>query len=238
MAIYRTDLSRETVAAILDYSPATGIFRWRFRPLLPKTWNTRCAGTIAGQISNGYRCIQVAGKGAYYAARLAWLLHYGVWPQAQIDHINGVRDDDRIINLREANNAQNNQNRAAQRNNIDGARGLSLHPTAGWRVRLMARGVAHDLGYFQDRAEALAARKSLEDRLHADFAPTTTTAHGTYSRKSQQITDPQPSGSSGGHTSRHSGRLSHCRHDPEQDGPVLGARRVHRTIGPRYGKSG
>jgi hypothetical protein len=180
VASYRTDVTQEQIKAILDYDPETGVFRWRNRPERSRRWNTRYAGTVAGQISNGYVYIAVNGKPAHYGARLAWLYMTGEWPPSQVDHINGVRGDDRFANLRAVTNAENNQNRGAQRNNIDGARGLSRHPTAGWRVRLQSHGVNHDLGYFRSRDEALAARKALQDRLHGEFAAQQDSAHGTY----------------------------------------------------------
>jgi hypothetical protein len=47
----------------------------------------------------------------YLAHRLAWFYSYGKWPVDQIDHINGDRTDNRLINLREATNAENAQNK-------------------------------------------------------------------------------------------------------------------------------
>lgn len=170
MTSYRIHLTQTEVSALLDYDPDTGIMRWRHRADRSRRWNSRYSGTIAGQISNGYVAIQVAGKGAYQGARLAWLIIYGQWPTNQIDHINGIRDDNRISNLREVDNSQNNMNRGAQSNNLAGIRGLAKHPTAGWRVRIQARGESHDLGYFKDRDEAIAARKALETKLHGEYA--------------------------------------------------------------------
>lgn len=189
MAVYRTDITLAELKAILDYDPETGLFRWRYRPERSRRWNTRYAGKQAGSPSNGYIYIQINGPVGYSSGRLAWLYMIGKWPPAQIDHINGVRDDDRFANLRAADNAQNNQNRVAQRNNIEGVRGLSWHPSAGWRVRLQAHGVNHDLGYFRDRDDAVAARKDLEHRLHGDFAASTDTAHSSYpSRSTKALT--------------------------------------------------
>lgn len=183
MTTFRASLSRDAVARKLDYNPETGLFRWKYRPDRSKQWNTRYAGTEAGQINNGYISVQLDGKGtACNGSRLAWLLHYGEMPPAQVDHINGVRHDNRIANLRLATNAENNMNRAAQKNNQCGIRGLTLHPTAGWRVRCQSHGINHDLGYFQDLDEAIAARKALEEKLHGQFAPNASIGHGRYKK--------------------------------------------------------
>jgi hypothetical protein len=57
--------------------------------------------------------------------RLAWFLTYGVWPADQIDHINGIRDDNRLINLREATAQQNLQSRPMHKRNQLGVKGVS-----------------------------------------------------------------------------------------------------------------
>ena len=56
--------------------------------------------------------------------RLAWLITYGEWPPHEIDHINGVRDDNRLTNLRAATNTQNMQNRPRFKNNKLGVKGV------------------------------------------------------------------------------------------------------------------
>ena len=69
-------------------------------------------GDIVGRItSHGRRQIRIA-SGFYYSSRLAWLYMTGEWPEDQVDHINRIRDDDRWINLRAANQSQNSYNRA------------------------------------------------------------------------------------------------------------------------------
>jgi len=91
----------------LNYDPETGVFTWR-NPLLRSKMRP---GDIAGRITQcGRRQIRIA-SGFYYASRLAWLYMTGEWPKDQIDHINRKRDDDRWINLREANQSQNSYNR-------------------------------------------------------------------------------------------------------------------------------
>jgi HNH endonuclease len=113
-------ITRERVMELLDYDPETGIFRWKVhrRPQSPP-------GTIAGWHS-GKKAQRIELEGENYLAhRLAWFYVHGIWPE-QIDHINGDRSDNRIANLRPANNSQNQANMAAKSNNSTGYRGISL----------------------------------------------------------------------------------------------------------------
>jgi len=103
-------ITAEYVRRRLQYDPETGVFIWKPRPI-DKSWSTRFSGEVAGTIkNNGYRQIRIDGV-KYGAARLAWLYVYGEWPKNEIDHINRVRDDDRLINLREATRTENCNNK-------------------------------------------------------------------------------------------------------------------------------
>ncbi|MDA6380520.1 HNH endonuclease signature motif containing protein [Escherichia coli] len=73
--------------------------------------------------------IMINGK-AYPAHRLAWLIVYGTMPDGFIDHINRVRTDNRISNLRLVTHSENMQNRKIQKNNKSGYRGVSWDEVA------------------------------------------------------------------------------------------------------------
>lgn len=89
------DLTQAELKRKLHYDPDTGIFTWKvFSPGIT-------IGKVAGAISSGYIRIKVHPS-LQYAHRLAWLYVYGYFPEHGTDHINGIKTDNRIANLREA----------------------------------------------------------------------------------------------------------------------------------------
>jgi hypothetical protein len=156
-------LTAERLREMLDYCPETGVFRWRV-----SNGKRAIAGQPAGGISrNGYARISI-DDAKHYAHRLAWLHVHGVWPQGQIDHINGVKADNRIANLREASASQNGQNRSAARaDSGSGKIGVRLNPTSGrWGAEIVKNGQKHNLGYFDTKEAAHAAYLAAKRKLH------------------------------------------------------------------------
>ena len=90
--------------ALLSYDAATGMVVWLVNKGIAK------AGQVASSVNAlGYGRVKINGK-SVLAHRLAWALHYGEWPDGAIDHINGIKTDNRLCNLRLATRAQNQQN--------------------------------------------------------------------------------------------------------------------------------
>lgn len=115
-----------------------------------------------------YRTGAVLNK-PYREHRLIYLYHYGYIPSI-LDHINGVRDDNRIENLREVTRVQNGQNRGQHRNNTSGHQGVSLHkPTNKWRVQLNIQGKNKHFGYFEDFELACLVSDEVKDKYYGDF---------------------------------------------------------------------
>jgi hypothetical protein len=143
--------------SLLSYDPTTGVFIWeaaRRKPFL--------SGTPAGRLTpNGYVYINADGK-MHSASRLAWKAVNGELPDnIEIDHINRIKDDNRICNLRCATRAENLRNRAFKKN-LCGFTGVSLHTQSGlYRARY--KGVTRYAKTAED-ASALYA-KLIEDRL-------------------------------------------------------------------------
>lgn len=107
-------LDQKLLRALVDYDGNTGLFEWRTLPHTFSTcnhkWNEAKAGKKCGIVGEkGYAHISLLGK-KYKAHRLAWLYVYGHFPKNEIDHINRVRDDNRIANLRDVTRAENMQN--------------------------------------------------------------------------------------------------------------------------------
>jgi len=144
------------VNKLLSYDPLTGVFTWKIARM-----RGHVPGAVAGSPGrDGYWTIMVDGK-AYKAHRLAWLLHTGRWPKKQIDHINRVRDDNRIENLLEANKSENQINSAMYRNNKSGYRGVYFSKQANkWQAQLRRNNKKTHIGYFATAKEASKAREA------------------------------------------------------------------------------
>lgn len=104
-----SELTLERVKELLHYDQETGLFYWNAK-------RGRCAKlSVAGSWNSyGYRRIKVDGRG-YPAHRLAWLHVHGRWPQGEIDHINGIKHDNRIANLCEATSSMHESGITAER---------------------------------------------------------------------------------------------------------------------------
>jgi hypothetical protein len=149
----------------LAYDPETGIFTWRLRPS-PRIEVGNQAGALR---QNGYRGIQVDHR-QYLAARLAWLWMTGEWPTNEIDHKNGIKDDDRWLNLRDVPRSLNQQNKHFTKNK-SGYMGVYLMPAAGvtakrWQARIQVQGKTLSLGCFYSATEAHEVYLQVKRKLH------------------------------------------------------------------------
>jgi len=113
------------------------------------------------------RVIGIDGR-MYLAHRLAWFYVHGVWPKHQIDHINGYALDNRISNLREANNSQNHQNlkRARKDNKSSRLLGVSKNYAGRWRARIYFEGKEISLGTFSSAIKAYRAYLIAKKKFH------------------------------------------------------------------------
>lgn len=142
-------LTYEDVSRRLSYDPETGILRWK------KIGSRgRREGRLAGCLQpNGYRVVNVLGK-LYKAHRIAWLLSYGEWPSAHLDHINRNRSDNRIANLRLSPNWENARNTPKPVTNTSGFKGVTYcKRNRKFLARIAFKGGNRHLGYFKTAEE-------------------------------------------------------------------------------------
>ena len=150
-------INQEQLKKLLDYDPETGVFRWK------DTLGSRAkAGDVAGTLNgNGYIYIKIRQK-PYRAHRLVWLYTHGKFPENHMDHINGLRDDNRIINLRAVTRTENARNQFIPTNNTSGHIGVSWYTEKNrWRVRVQGIGY----GSFECKSDAIAKAKKVYKEL-------------------------------------------------------------------------
>lgn len=107
-------LNHQTLLEYLKYNETKGEFTWIKRPNKNIHLHTR-AGT---KNSAGYRVISLFGK-RYLEHRLAWFYVHGEMPKHEIDHINQIRDDNRISNLRQVTRSENQRNKTRKDSRVD-----------------------------------------------------------------------------------------------------------------------
>ena len=169
---------------ILRYDPDLGLLFWRPRSAdmfdnrngeasrRASAWNTKHAGEEAFRncAVYGYRTGSIFNK-SYRAHRVAWAIYYGEWPSKEVDHINNVRDDNRIINLRLACRAENNRNTRPVINSSSRFLGVSWNrKTKVWHASIRAGGKQRHLGCFRDEVDAARAYDAAAAKHHGEFS--------------------------------------------------------------------
>ena len=161
---------------LLEYNPATGKLFWLERTPdwfsdgrqsaehTCRRWNTRYAGKEAftSKDKDGY------SKGSIFrcdfrAHRVIWAMAHNDWPPETIDHINGVKDDNRIENLRAVTHIENLKNQKLPSSNTSGHMGVCWRPnSSNWEAQIKVNGRQIYLGRYVKKDDAIAARKAAE----------------------------------------------------------------------------
>jgi hypothetical protein len=144
----------------LDVNATTGELWWRWCGEKPKGWNTKFAGKRAfvSQWPRGYLRGNIDGR-FISAHRVIWAMVFGEWPEDEIDHVNGVRTDNRLCNLRAVSKAENARNKRKYATNKTGAPGVQRYRSR-WQA-FLSNDYLGTLSTFED---ALAARKEAEQK--------------------------------------------------------------------------
>lgn len=145
----------------LRYEPETGRLFWLDCESMPNSWRAQFSGTEAfTSVCLGYHTGGI-DYAMFRAHRVAWAIYYGEWPSSQIDHINGVRTDNRIENLRVVTQQENMRNLKMSKTNTSGVTGVSWVGSKGkWQATISVGNRNKYLGLFTSIDDAKSAREA------------------------------------------------------------------------------
>jgi hypothetical protein len=156
-------ITQEYLNSIFEYK--NGSLYWK----VSKAKKIRI-GDIAGCITNKRYLRTIINGKLYLNHRLIFLMHHGYLPK-MIDHINGNSLDNKIENLRECNQQQNNYNQKLNANNLSGIKGVSWHKKQKkWIVQLQVNGKKCFFGYYKDIDYAKFIADSMRYKYHKQYA--------------------------------------------------------------------
>jgi hypothetical protein len=164
------NLTQQEVIDLIRYDPETGECVWN---KLDVKWFIRSDGAarkycdrwndthfgkkIVRKSSDGYLEFTFRSLSCKLH-RLIWFRQTGEWPEI-IDHINGIRNDNRWCNLRNVTTQENCKNQKLRRNNTSGVPGVNKPKGSNLWVVTIGR---VNLGLFSSFEEAVAVRKAAE----------------------------------------------------------------------------
>lgn len=143
-----------------------GLLYWKKKSA---TWTDVGSPVATYKMPNGYLRVGLKGK-RYYAHRVIFTMFKGYMPQF-VDHINNDRSDNRIENLREATNKENNRNRGKVVRTSSKYKGVSWRKDrCKWSAKIKMNGKSKSLGcYFSEESAALAYNREAV-KMFGEFA--------------------------------------------------------------------
>ncbi len=148
---------------MLNKEELNNIFEYNNGDLIRKK-----TGKIIKSPTNGYFRAAINKKN-YLAHRIIFMMHHGFVPTI-IDHINGNRSDNRIDNLRAADNSQNAWNRIANKISTSSIKGLRLRKNNKWEARIQVNNKSKYLGVFDNIELAELVVIEARNKYHKEFA--------------------------------------------------------------------
>lgn len=136
----------EELRNAFDYDPETGHIK-------PKG-STRYSAIRDGKAEYaGYVSVRLNGR-QYQAHRVIWAMAHGKWPDGVIDHINGIRSDNRLDNLRDVSQRGNLRNTPTARG-VPRYKKIAHDKLSGlWRSYHYSGGEIHMIGKYHTKEDA------------------------------------------------------------------------------------
>lgn len=156
---------------LLAYDPYTGVLTWRTvkkKGRYGKT-PTNVIGGVAGHVQkDGYIRVCLPDRIPYLAHRMAYAIFHGEWPVEEIDHADGVKSNNRIINLRPCNRSQNLGNRPVKKTKTSGLP-KGVHKCDQVSVKYYAQCQSKYLGSFDTVEEAATVYRNAAALAFGEF---------------------------------------------------------------------
>lgn len=143
-----------------DYETGVLYWRWRVNSRVPKTLE---AGMQRKSNSDGYLNVHVQGR-LYPAHRIVMLMCYGFYGEGlEVDHINHVRNDNRLCNLRFVTRSENSKNQSVSSKSTTGVTGVYFSKSRNkFIAQIKVNRQVHYLGCYNTLEEVTEARRQAD----------------------------------------------------------------------------
>ena len=154
------------ISNYIKYNPTYGEVVWE----VSRNSNAPAGSIINSKHKHGYIQFKFNYK-MYLAHRVAWFLYYGEWPKGFIDHIDGVRDNNKITNLRLATRLENSHNRLPNKRSKSPFKGVAFVKKSNrWQVQISYNKKVIYIGQYDTDLEAAIAYNIKATQLFGRFA--------------------------------------------------------------------